>query len=104
MNAFQCAVTDSKHDAPALMKPQVARRCGADPEHGVKHATPSNCTYEAKQPLYWLQKEGDNVRINFFLRDIESMSYLVGCLRTTWVLLFITTFTILKMELRTTHL
>ncbi|KIJ14235.1 hypothetical protein PAXINDRAFT_116292 [Paxillus involutus ATCC 200175] len=61
MNAFQCVVTGSKPDAPALAKPQVARRCGADPEHGVTQATPSNCTVGAKQPLYWLQAEGNNM-------------------------------------------
>ncbi|KIK47453.1 hypothetical protein CY34DRAFT_764229 [Suillus luteus UH-Slu-Lm8-n1] len=61
MNAFQCTVTGSKHDAPALMKPQVARRCGADPEHGITHPTPSNCTHGAKQPLYWLQNESNNM-------------------------------------------
>ncbi|KAF9223514.1 hypothetical protein BS17DRAFT_782034, partial [Gyrodon lividus] len=51
MNAFQCVVTGPKPDTPALAKPQVARRCGTDPEHGVMQATPSNCTIGAKQPL-----------------------------------------------------
>ena len=80
MNGFQCDVTGARIDAPALSKPKVARRldifnllnfcqqyslyrrCGADPEHGVPYATPSNCTKGAKQPLYWFQKERNNVR------------------------------------------
>ncbi|KAH7884632.1 hypothetical protein F5I97DRAFT_1929481 [Phlebopus sp. FC_14] len=61
MNGFQCKVTGSRPGAPALAKPQVARRCGADPEHGVMQATPSNCTVGAKQPLYWLQAQGNNM-------------------------------------------
>ncbi|EGN99285.1 hypothetical protein SERLA73DRAFT_182220 [Serpula lacrymans var. lacrymans S7.3] len=61
MNSFQCNVVGAKPDAPALAKPQVARRCGADPAHGVNEATPGNCTSGAKQPLYWFQQERNNM-------------------------------------------
>ncbi len=61
MNGFKCDVTGARSAVP-LAKPAVARRCGADPEHGKPDAVPGNCTYGAKQPLYWLQKEGNNVR------------------------------------------
>ncbi|KII89670.1 hypothetical protein PLICRDRAFT_108010 [Plicaturopsis crispa FD-325 SS-3] len=61
MNGFHCGVTNAKADAPALMKPQLARRCGADPANGVQQATPSNCTQGAKQPLYWHQAERNNM-------------------------------------------
>ncbi|KAL1949696.1 hypothetical protein VTO73DRAFT_8577 [Trametes versicolor] len=59
MNGFKCDVTGARSTVP-LAKPAVARRCGADPEHGKLDAVPGNCTYGAKQPLYWLQKEGNN--------------------------------------------
>ncbi|OSC99905.1 hypothetical protein PYCCODRAFT_1372210 [Trametes coccinea BRFM310] len=59
MNGFQCNITGSTSHVP-LAKPKVARRCGADPDHGKPDAVPGNCTYGAKQPLYWLQKEGNN--------------------------------------------
>lgn len=39
----------------------ITHRCGADPKHGRANATPSNCTVGAKLPLYWLQKEKNNV-------------------------------------------
>ena len=61
MNAFKCNVTDSTSEV-ALVKPQVPRRCGADPEFGKDEAVPGNCTYGAKQPFYWFQKERNNVR------------------------------------------
>ncbi|KAF8150927.1 hypothetical protein B0H34DRAFT_801831 [Crassisporium funariophilum] len=60
MNGFQCDVTGSKIDAPALAKPQVARRCGADPANGIS-GDPGNCTIGAKQPLYWYQAERNNM-------------------------------------------
>ena len=60
MNGFRCNITGSTSDVP-LAKPQVPRRCGADPQHGKPDATPGNCTYGAKQPFYWFQKEQNNV-------------------------------------------
>ncbi|KAF8324378.1 hypothetical protein F5887DRAFT_988426 [Amanita rubescens] len=58
MNGFACNIVGSKPDAPALATPQVARRCGYDKYNNVP-ANPSNCTYGAKQPLYWKQAEGE---------------------------------------------
>ncbi|KAI0833684.1 hypothetical protein BC628DRAFT_1307799 [Trametes gibbosa] len=60
MNGFKCDITGARSTVP-LAKPQVPRRCGADPDHGKVEAAPGNCTYGAKQPLYWLQKEGNNM-------------------------------------------
>jgi hypothetical protein len=37
-----------------------AYSCGPDPDFGRLEARPWNCTYGAKQPLYWYQKEGNN--------------------------------------------
>lgn len=62
MNGFKCNVTGSTSEVP-IAKPQLARRCGADPANGVSEATPGNCTYGAKQPFYWLQAERNNVRV-----------------------------------------
>ncbi|CAK5268864.1 unnamed protein product [Mycena citricolor] len=60
MTGFKCNVTGSTSEVP-LAKPQVARRCGADSMNGKWHASPSNCTYGAKQPLYWFQAERNNM-------------------------------------------
>ncbi|OBZ72041.1 hypothetical protein A0H81_07553 [Grifola frondosa] len=60
MNGFKCNVTDSTSNV-ALAKPQVPRRCGADPDFGRLTADPGNCTYGAKQPFYWFQKERNNM-------------------------------------------
>jgi len=60
MNGFQCRVTNSTSSV-ALAKSQVARRCGADPANKKPLAVPGNCTYGAKQPLYWYQAEQNNV-------------------------------------------
>ncbi|KAI0636238.1 hypothetical protein C8Q77DRAFT_1052406 [Trametes polyzona] len=60
MNGFKCDITGASSTVP-LAKPKVARRCGADPEHGKPDPVPGNCTYGAKQPLYWLQKERNNM-------------------------------------------
>ena len=60
MTGFRCKVTDSVSNV-ALAAAKVPRRCGADPERGVTDATPGNCTYGAKQPFYWFQKERNNV-------------------------------------------
>ena len=62
MNGFQCNVTNSNSNV-ALATSKVARRCGADPANGKPEAVPGNCTYGAKQPLYWLQAENNNVTI-----------------------------------------
>ena len=62
MTGFRCNVTGSTSDV-ALAKPQVARRCGADPENGKMQASPGNCTYGAKQPFYWFQNQTNNVCI-----------------------------------------
>jgi len=57
MNGYACDITGAKSTVP-LAKPQVPRRCGADNDAElVKPAAPQNCTYGAKQPLYWYQKE-----------------------------------------------
>ncbi|KZT07581.1 uncharacterized protein LAESUDRAFT_724528 [Laetiporus sulphureus 93-53] len=56
MNGFRCNVTGSTSDV-ALATPQLARRCGADPDNGKADAVPGNCTFGAKQPLYWFQAE-----------------------------------------------
>ncbi|KAH8100774.1 hypothetical protein BXZ70DRAFT_971902 [Cristinia sonorae] len=60
MNGFKCNVTGSTSDVP-LARPQVPRRCGADPDNNVAQATPGNCTYGAKQPFYWFQAERNNM-------------------------------------------
>lgn len=60
MTGFKCNVTGSTSDVP-LAKPQLARRCGADPDNNKHEAVPGNCTYGAKQPFYWFQKERNNV-------------------------------------------
>lgn len=66
MNGFKCKVTNSTSNV-ALAKPQLPRRCGADPNNGRPEAAPGNCTYGAKQPFYWLQQEHNNVRQTLFL-------------------------------------
>ncbi|CCM02225.1 uncharacterized protein FIBRA_04305 [Fibroporia radiculosa] len=60
MNGFRCNVSGSTSTV-SLAAPQVARRCGADPANGRPEASPGNCTYGAKQPLYWFQAEGNNM-------------------------------------------
>lgn len=60
MNGFRCNVTGSVSNV-GLAPAQVPRRCGADPERGVNESTPGNCTYGAKQPFYWFQKERNNM-------------------------------------------
>ena len=61
MNGFKCNITGSTSTVP-LAKPQVPRRCGADPAFNKADAVPGNCTYGAKQPFYWFQTERNNVR------------------------------------------
>ncbi|KAL4244267.1 hypothetical protein ABKN59_010384 [Abortiporus biennis] len=60
MNGFKCNITGSTSNV-ALAKPQVPRRCGADPDNGKMQASPGNCTYGAKQPFYWFQAERNNM-------------------------------------------
>lgn len=60
MNGFQCNVTGSISTVP-LAKPQIARRCGADPDFERPLPVPGNCTYGAKQPFYWFQDESNNM-------------------------------------------
>ncbi|KAJ7163891.1 hypothetical protein C8R43DRAFT_989108 [Mycena crocata] len=60
MNGFKCNVTGATSAVP-VAAPKVPRRCGADSANGKWHATPGNCTYGAKQPLYWFQKERNNM-------------------------------------------
>ena len=60
MNGFKCKVTGSTSNV-AVAKPVVPRRCGADPANRVMNSTPGNCTYGAKAPFYWFQKERNNV-------------------------------------------
>ncbi|CAE6414618.1 unnamed protein product [Rhizoctonia solani] len=51
MNPFDCAVTNATATVP-IPPPQVPRYCPVDKK---------NCTVGAKQPFYWLQKEGNNI-------------------------------------------
>ncbi|KAF8839535.1 hypothetical protein BDN67DRAFT_969936 [Paxillus ammoniavirescens] len=60
MNGFQCRITNSTSTV-GLATSKVARRCGADPANGKANAVPGNCTYGAKQPLYWYQAEQNNM-------------------------------------------
>ncbi|KAI1797408.1 hypothetical protein LXA43DRAFT_878023 [Ganoderma leucocontextum] len=60
MNGFKCNVTGSTSNVP-LAKPEVPRRCGPDPAFGKAEAVLGNCTYGAKQPLYWFQTERNNM-------------------------------------------
>lgn len=61
MNGFRCNVTGSTSNIP-VAKPQLARQCGKNPADGKMEDFPGNCTYGAKQPFYWFQKERNNVR------------------------------------------
>ncbi|RDB17711.1 hypothetical protein Hypma_001176 [Hypsizygus marmoreus] len=60
MNGFKCNVTGSTSTAP-LATPKLPRRCGADSENNRLQSAPGNCTYGAKQPYYWFNKEGNNM-------------------------------------------
>jgi len=77
MNGFKCNVTGATSTVP-LAKPKVPRRCGADPPNRVMNPTPGNCTYGAKSPFYWFQKERNNVglpRISHEPRPHSNCSY-----------------------------
>ncbi|KAG8708896.1 hypothetical protein FRC11_006084 [Ceratobasidium sp. 423] len=56
MNPFDCAVTNATSSVP-IPPPQVPRYCPVDK---------TNCTVGAKQPFYWLQKEGNNMLNDMF--------------------------------------
>ena len=70
MNGFKCNVTGSTSTVP-LAKPAVPRRCGADPANRVMNPTPGNCTYGAKNPFYWFQKERNNVSLIVHPMDLD---------------------------------
>jgi hypothetical protein len=72
MNGFRCQVTGSVSNV-SLAPAKVPRRCGADPERGVMEATPGNCTYGAKQPFYWFQKERNNVRVRTLIDPLGGL-------------------------------
>ncbi|KAH8109897.1 hypothetical protein DFH11DRAFT_1810088 [Phellopilus nigrolimitatus] len=58
MNGYRCNVTGASAQTP-IATSRLARRCGADPDFGKPDAAPWNCTYGAKQPIYWMQTEGN---------------------------------------------
>ncbi|KAF8896670.1 hypothetical protein BD779DRAFT_602263 [Infundibulicybe gibba] len=60
MNGFKCNITSPTSNV-ALAKPKVPRRCGADPNNQKMQSAPANCTYGAKQPFYWFNKEQNNM-------------------------------------------
>ncbi|XP_006459911.1 hypothetical protein AGABI2DRAFT_116869 [Agaricus bisporus var. bisporus H97] len=53
MNGFRCKITNATSEV-ALAKPAIPRRCGEDPKNNKQFSAVQNCTYGAKQPLYWL--------------------------------------------------
>lgn len=61
MNGYRCNVTGSTSTVPVAQS-KVARRCGTDEPNNKLLSVPSNCTYGAKQPFYWFNKEQNNVR------------------------------------------
>ncbi|EJU02917.1 hypothetical protein DACRYDRAFT_78824 [Dacryopinax primogenitus] len=62
-NGYKCKVINSM-PGKQLQIPQLARRCGDDPDFN-KPPDPTNCTGGlkggAKQGLYWLQQDGNNM-------------------------------------------
>ncbi|KAA1467091.1 hypothetical protein DENSPDRAFT_769671 [Dentipellis sp. KUC8613] len=70
MTGFKCTITGATANTP-IGKPQLARRCGADPSLNRPNATPSNCTQGPKQPMYWYQAEGNT----FFEDTYHSPQY-----------------------------
>lgn len=100
MNGFQCRVTNSTSSV-ALAQPKVARRCGADPANKKPLTVPGNCTYGAKQPLYWYQAEKNNV-CSLFTLFLSSNSF-VRCSKALTPRRFTTTCIISRMEPRTTY-
>jgi len=60
MNGFRCNVTGATSTTP-IAAAQIPRRCGADPDNGITNDTPGNCTFGAKQPFYWFNRERNNM-------------------------------------------
>jgi hypothetical protein len=100
MNGFKCNVTSSTSNV-ALAKPQIPRRCGADPDFQKLDAVPGNCTYGAKQPFYWFQAEANNA-CPFFPPHTFQSHKASRCSKTHLPHLSITIFTILLMGHRMT--
>jgi hypothetical protein len=100
MNGFKCNVTGSTSNV-ALARPQVPRRCGADPDFQKLDAVPGNCTYGAKQPFYWFQAEANNACPFFPPRTFRSHKA-SRCSKTHLHHLSTTIFTIFLMGHRTT--
>lgn len=73
MTPFRCNVTNVKSTVP-IATAKLPRRCGADPANKKLVASPSNCTYGAKQPFYWFQAERNNVSVKSLLPFIMSKS------------------------------
>ncbi|KZT57666.1 hypothetical protein CALCODRAFT_495905 [Calocera cornea HHB12733] len=76
-NGYKCKVLN---DGPGkqLQAPLPARRCGADPQFD-KPADPSNCTGGtgggAKQGLYWLQQDGNNMFEDYYMPPLYNGLY-----------------------------
>ena len=68
MNGFRCNVTGATSDV-ALAKPAVPRRCGADLQNNRASSVLGNCTYGAKQPIWWLNNQS-TVSILFHRRFV----------------------------------
>ncbi|KAF9012227.1 hypothetical protein BDZ89DRAFT_1142958 [Hymenopellis radicata] len=60
MNGYRCNITGSTSTVPVAQS-KVARRCGTDEPNNKLFSVPSNCTYGAKQPFYWFNKEQNNM-------------------------------------------
>ncbi|KAK2467259.1 hypothetical protein APHAL10511_000808 [Amanita phalloides] len=60
MNGFKCDIANPTSKVP-LAQSKVARRCGADRANDKPQAALGNCTYGAKQPLYWFNLERANM-------------------------------------------
>ena len=70
MNGYRCKVTGST-SSKKLATPRLARRCGPTLDSTEVTVAPWNCTYGAKQAIYWLQKEGNT----FFEGDHDPPYY-----------------------------
>lgn len=81
MTGFRCNITGSTSNVP-LAKPQLPRRCGADPPNNVPNPTPGNCTYGAKSPFYWDQAERNNVSFPAYFANHEPvLNVIARCMR-----------------------
>jgi len=74
MNGFKCNVTNSTSAVP-VARSRVPRRCGADPSNNKMQSAPGNCTYGAKQPFYWFNREGNNMFEGAFSPPVYSDLY-----------------------------